>query len=91
MEYYRKSLYLGAHCRNVDGMSENDSNALLAEINLYIDTEKFSYSHVWEPFDLIMWDNRAVLHRATPIKGKIEKRLMVRTTVAGQTSTINEN
>ena len=85
-----KSLYLGAHCRNVDGMSENDSNALLAEINSYIDTEKFIYSHVWEPFDLIMWDNRAVLHRATPIKGKIEKRLMVRTTVAGQTSTINE-
>ena len=41
-------------------MSENDSNALLAEINSYIDTEKFIYSHVWEPFDLIMWDNRAV-------------------------------
>ena len=85
-----KSLYLGAHCRNVDGMSENESNALLAEINSYIDTEKFIYSHVWKPFDLIMWDKRAVLHRATPIKGKIEKRLMVRTTVAGQTSTINE-
>ena len=71
-------------------MSENDSNALLAEINSNIDTEKFIYSHVWEPFDLIMWDNRAVLHKATPIKGKIKKRLMVRTTVAGQTSTINE-
>jgi alpha-ketoglutarate-dependent 2,4-dichlorophenoxyacetate dioxygenase len=36
-----------------------------------------------------MWDNRAVLHRATPIKGKIEKRLMVRTTIAGETSTLN--
>ena len=71
-------------------LSENESNALLAEINSYIDTEKFIYSHVWEPFDLVMWDNRAVLHRATPIKGKIEKRLMVRTTVAGKTSTINE-
>ena len=41
-----KSLYLGAHCRNVDGMSENDSKDLLAEINSYIDHEKFVYSHV---------------------------------------------
>jgi alpha-ketoglutarate-dependent taurine dioxygenase len=36
-----------------------------------------------------MWDNRAVLHRATPIQGKIEQRLMVRTTIAGETSTLN--
>ena len=84
-----KSLYLGAHCRNVDGMSDNDSKDLLAEINLYIDHEKFVYSHVWKPYDLIMWDNRAVLHRATPVKGKIEKRLMVRTTIAGVSSTLN--
>ena len=69
---YGKSLYLGAHCRNVDGMSDNDSKDLLAEINSYIDHEKFVYSHVWEPYDLIMWDNRTVLHRATPVKGKIE-------------------
>ena len=84
-----KSLYLGAHCRNVDGMSDNDSKDLLAEINSYIDHKKFVYSHVWEPYDLIMWDNRAVLHRATPVKGKIEKRLMVRTTIAGVSSTLN--
>ena len=84
-----KSLYLGAHCRNVDGMSDNDSKDLLAEINSYIDHEKFVYSHVWEPYDLIMWDNRAVLHRATPVKGKIEKRFMVRTTIAGVYSTLN--
>ena len=84
-----KSLYLGAHCRNVDGMSDNDSKDLLAEINSYIDHEKFVYSHVWEPYDLIMWDNRAVLHRATPVKRKIEKRLMVRTTIAGVSSTLN--
>ena len=52
--------------------------------------EKYIYRHSWKKNMLVIWDNRAVLHRATPIKGKIEKRLMVRTTVAGQTSTINE-
>ncbi|MDC6452010.1 TauD/TfdA family dioxygenase [Alphaproteobacteria bacterium] len=86
-----KSLYLGAHCSKVDGMNEKDSAELLNNILQYTNDQKLVYSHVWEPHDLIMWDNRAVLHRATPIKGKVEKRLMVRTTVAGETSTINES
>ena len=59
------------------------------KIYQYVDNESFVYSHFWKPYDLIMWDNRAVLHRATPIQGKIEQRLMVRTTIAGETSTLN--
>ena len=88
---FGKSLYLGAHCSKVDGMGEKESTKLLSEIMQYTNDKRFVYSHIWEPHDLIMWDNRAVLHRATPIKGKVEKRLMVRTTVAGETSTINES
>ena len=87
---YGKSLYLGAHCSKIDGMTENESQNLLKEIYEFVDNESFVYSHVWKPYDLIMWDNRSVLHRATPIKGKIEKRLMVRTTIAGETSTLND-
>ncbi len=84
-----KSLYLGAHCSSIDGMPKDESKKLFRELYQYVDNESFVYSHFWEPYDLIMWDNRAVLHRATPIKGKIEKRLMVRTTIAGETSTLN--
>ena len=87
---YGKSLYLGAHCSKIDGMTENESQNLLKEIYEFVDNKSFVYSHVWKPYDLIMWDNRSVLHRATPIKGKIEKRLMVRTTIAGETSTLND-
>ena len=86
---YGKSLYLGAHCSKIDGMTENESQNLLKEIYEFVDNKSFVYSHVWKPYDLIMLDNRSVLHRATPIKGKIEKRLMVRTTIAGETSTLN--
>ena len=86
---YGKSLYLGAHCSKIEGMTENESQNLLKEIYEFVDNKSFVYSHVWKPYDLIMWDNRSVLHRATPIKGKIEKRLMVRTTIAGETSTLN--
>ena len=87
---YGKSLYLGAHCSKIDGMTENESQNLLKEIYKFVDNKSFVYSHIWKPYDLIMWDNRSVLHRATPIKGKIEKRLMVRTTIAGETSTLND-
>lgn len=87
---YGKSLYLGAHCSKIDGMTENESQNLLKEIYEFVDNKSFVYSHIWKPYDLIMWDNRSVLHRATPIKGKIEKRLMVRTTIAGETSTLND-
>ena len=87
---YGKSLYLGAHCSKIEGMTENESQNLLKEIYEFVDNKSFVYSHVWKPYDLIMWDNRSVLHRATPIKGKIEKRLMVRTTIAGETSTLND-
>jgi alpha-ketoglutarate-dependent 2,4-dichlorophenoxyacetate dioxygenase len=86
---YGKSLYLGAHCSSIDGMPKDESQNLLKKINLYTNNESFIYSHYWKPYDLIMWDNRAVLHRATPIQGKIEQRLMVRTTIAGETSTLN--
>ena len=87
---YGKSLYLGAHCSKIDGMTENESQNLLKEIYEFVDNKSFVYSHIWKPYDLIMWDNRLVLHRGTPIKGKIEKRLMVRTTIAGETSTLND-
>ena len=85
---YGKSLYIGAHCSKIDGMNDGEGRDLLDEIYEYIDNESHVYSHIWKPYDLIMWDNRAVLHRATPIKGKTEKRLMVRTTVAGEASTL---
>ena len=85
---YGKSLYIGAHCSKIDGMNDDESQNLLDEIYECIDDERHVYSHTWKPYDLIMWDNRAVLHRATPIKGKVEKRLMVRTTIAGEASTL---
>ena len=85
---YGKSLYIGAHCSKIDGMNDSESQNLLDEIYEYIDNESHVYSHIWKPYDLIMWDNRAVLHRATPIKGNVEKRLMVRTTIAGEASTL---
>jgi len=44
---------------------------------------EYVYTHRWQQHDLIMWDNRCVLHRASTVPAK-QKRIMHRTTIAGQ-------
>lgn len=83
-----RSLYLGAHAARVEGMPENDGRALIEELMDFATQERFVYSHIWQPHDLILWDNRAVIHRATPFESATEKRLMVRTTIAGDAPTL---
>jgi alpha-ketoglutarate-dependent 2,4-dichlorophenoxyacetate dioxygenase len=85
---YGPALYLGAHARSIDGMTEAESRALIERLMAHATEDRFIYSHRWSPNDLLIWDNRAVLHRATPFASTTERRHMVRTTVAGQGPTI---
>ncbi len=83
-----KALYLGAHARSIEGMDEAEGRALIDRLIAFGTQERFVYSHRWAPHDLILWDNRAVLHRATPFQSSNERRHMVRTTVAGTEPTL---
>lgn len=85
---YGPALYLGAHARSIDGMTEAENRALIDRLMAHATEDRFIYSHRWSPGDLLIWDNRAVLHRATPFASTTERRHMVRTTVAGQGPTI---
>ncbi len=85
---FGKSLYLGAHCASIEGWPEAKGRALIDELMAHAMQARFVYSHPWQPCDMILWDNRAVLHRATPFATTAEKRLMVRTTIAGDGPTI---
>ncbi|MFM7778328.1 MAG: TauD/TfdA dioxygenase family protein [Alphaproteobacteria bacterium] len=85
---YGPALYLGAHARSIDGMGDAESRALIESLMAHATEDRFIYSHRWSPYDLLIWDNRAVLHRATPFASTTERRHMVRTTVAGQGPTI---
>ena len=78
-----KSLYVGAHTKCVEGMGTAESDALIEELKAFATQEKYVYSHVWRPHDMVMWDNFAVVHRAMPYDVEREKRHMVRTTLAG--------
>ena len=59
-----KALYLGNHSSHVIGMEEQEGRALLAELEAHATSPAFLYSHRWREGDLVMWDNRCLLHRA---------------------------
>lgn len=59
-----KALYLGNHSSHVLGMPEDEGRALLAGLEAHATSAAFVYSHRWREGDLVMWDNRCLLHRA---------------------------
>jgi alpha-ketoglutarate-dependent 2,4-dichlorophenoxyacetate dioxygenase len=79
----RRSLFLGAHASHVEGLPIEEGRALLRALQDHVTQPPFVYRHEWEVGDLVIWDNRCVLHRATPYDTARYKRLMQRTTVSG--------
>ena len=79
----RESLFLGAHASHIVGMPVADGRALLKELLAHVTQPRFCHRHDWREGDLVVWDNRCVLHRATPYDTTRYKRLMQRTTVSG--------
>lgn len=60
------ALYIASHAYQVDGYSEAESRALLDELMAFCTQPRFTYSHNWQVGDVLLWDQRAVLHRGTP-------------------------
>ncbi len=79
-------LYLGRR-RNayVDGLSLEQSEALLDELWAHATRDDYCYAHEWCVGDLLMWDNRSTLHRRDPFDADT-RRLMHRTQVKGKSS-----
>jgi alpha-ketoglutarate-dependent 2,4-dichlorophenoxyacetate dioxygenase len=85
----RKSLYLASHAGTIVGWPVPEARAFLRDLIEHATQRKFVYSHRWSQFDLVVWDNRATMHRSRPFNAS-EVRDMHRTTVAGQRSTMAE-
>jgi alpha-ketoglutarate-dependent 2,4-dichlorophenoxyacetate dioxygenase len=85
----RKSLYLASHAGAIVGWPVPEARALLRDLIEHATQRKFVYAHEWQQWDLVMWDNRATMHRARPFDPK-EVRDMHRTTVACERSTMAE-
>lgn len=61
-----EALYIASHAFKVDGYDEAESQTLLDELIAFCTQPKFVYSHQWNVGDVLIWDQRAVMHRGTP-------------------------
>lgn len=62
----REALYIASHAFKLDGYDEAESEAVIDELIGFCTQPQFVYSHSWEIGDVLIWDQRAVLHRGTP-------------------------
>lgn len=84
----RKALYVGAHASHVIGWPLEEGRALLNELTATALKSEFCFAHKWREGDSVIWDNRAVVHRATRYDTVKHKRLMQRTTIGGDQPTV---
>ena len=59
----RRLLFVGVHARAILGMSLPEGRLLLSDLLEHATRRDFVYGHEWRVGDLVMWDNRATVHR----------------------------
>jgi len=80
----RKCLFMGLHASHIDGRPMADGRALLARLEAHATQDRFVYRHKWHAGDLLMWDNRCLLHRADPnFDAALYPRVLHRTCLRG--------
>ena len=62
----RKSLLVGRHAHNIPGLEQAESDRLLKELVDFACQPPRIYHHDWTPGDAVVWDNRCLMHQATP-------------------------
>ena len=76
----RKTLYLASHAFRIIGWPVPDGRLLLRDLIEHATQRKFVYRHAWRVGDLVIWDNRCTMHRATPFEDARYKRELRRVT-----------
>ncbi len=78
----RKSLLIGRHAHNIPGMDADESERFLEELVDFACRRPRVYHHQWTPGEVVVWDNRCLLHQATPWDMS-EPRVMWHSRIAG--------
>jgi len=79
----RKSLYISSiYNDQIEGLDEKASIRLVDDLSEFAAQPQYMYRHIWEPHDVLMWDNRCTVHAVTP-HDPTERRVMHRTTIVG--------
>lgn len=81
----RKSLFINrGFTSHLDGFDPEESRALLGFLLNHCEQPEFIYRHRWQPHDMVIWDNRCVMHRAIADYPDGHRRHLHRTTVIGE-------
>ncbi len=86
----RRSLFLSAHAGKIIGWPMPAGRVLLEELTEFATRLEFVYTHRWNQFDLVIWDNRRTMHRARRFDDTAQIRDMRRTTIAGEAPTVTQ-
>ncbi len=78
----RKSLLIGRHAHNIPGLEKDESERLLQALVDHVCRAPRIYHHDWKPGDAVVWDNRCLMHRATPWD-MTQRRIMWHSRIAG--------
>ncbi|MCH2170089.1 TauD/TfdA family dioxygenase [Myxococcota bacterium] len=78
----RPSLLIGRHAFGIPGLSQTESRRLLQELMEFACQPPRTHHHHWTPGDAVLWDNRCLLHQATPWD-MAEPRVMMHSRIAG--------
>ena len=62
----QKALFMGMHASHLDGQAIEESRQRIIELEEHATQDRFLYRHNWRQGDVLMWDNRCLLHRADP-------------------------
>ncbi|HEY6983624.1 TauD/TfdA family dioxygenase [Reyranella sp.] len=84
----KKSLYISSIYNDaIEGMDDSAARRLIEELSTFSAQPRYMYRHVWQPHDVLMWDNRCTVHAVTPHDPE-ERRVMHRTTIVGNESVV---
>lgn len=76
----RKVLYIASHIAGIEGMPADEAQDLIRELTEFATRPEFVFSYAWNVGDVVIWDNLATMHRATPFDDTQFKRDMRRAT-----------
>ena len=86
----RLSLYLSSHIGAIEGMPVPEAMAMVRDLIEHATQRQFVYRHVWRVHDLVMWDNRATMHRARAFEDNRQPRDMRRATLQDAAPTLEQ-
>lgn len=79
-----KSLYLGMYSGSIAGMDEKEGRELLDRLSEHATQERFVFTQKWNPHDLVLWDNRCLMHKAVANYAMGQhRRILMRVVVRG--------